>query len=460
MNSVPAHLTAFAKPPRHLRAATMMGLRWLAIGGQLLAVLVTTFGLHFTLPLVPCLVVIAASAVLNMALRLKVPLTHRFEDRAATVLLGYDIVQLTLLLYLTGGLGNPFSMLFLGPLMISAVSLSPSRTLILGLLTGAAATLLVRVHMPLPWMAGQRLELPPVFSLGTWMAVVIGAGFVGIYASRVAEEARQLADALTATELVLAREQHLTQLDGLAAAAAHELGTPLATITLVVKELSKAAQAPSGIDPQMIRDDLALLGQEAGRCRVILSKLTSLNDEKAGPMEQMTLSHLIEDVISPHRHFGVALNVTRRGAGEEPVSLRNPGILYGLGNLVENAVDYAKGEVTIESRWDDTHVGVTITDDGPGFSSDILARLGEPYLSSKHQERRAKNEEGAGLGLGLFIAKTLLERSGAVLEMHNAAAPATGAIVRIDWPRSEFEQKRDPTPPATRRAALQALQGL
>ena len=458
---MPAQLTtAFGKPPRHLRAATMMGLRWLAIAGQLLAVLVTAFGLGFTLPLVSCLLAIAASAALNIALRLKVPLTHRFEDRASTVLLAYDIVQLTLLLYLTGGLGNPFSMLFLGPLMISAVSLSPSRTLLLGLLTGAAATLLVRVHLPLPWIPGQTLYLPPVFSLGTWMAVVIGAGFVGIYASRVAEEARQLADALTATELVLAREQHLTQLDGLAAAAAHELGTPLATITLVVKELLKAAEAPARLDPQMVRDDLALLEQEAGRCRVILGKLTSLNDEKAGPMEQMSLSHLIEDTISPHRHFGVALHVSRQGAGDEPVCLRNPAILYGLGNLVENAVDYAQGEVTVETRWDDANVGVTIIDDGPGFSSDILARLGEPYLSSKHQERRAKSEEGAGLGLGLFIAKTLLERSGAALDMHNVAPPGTGAIVRVDWPRAEFERDREPPPAPTRRAALESLQGL
>ncbi|MDX7951495.1 ActS/PrrB/RegB family redox-sensitive histidine kinase [Lichenihabitans sp. Uapishka_5] len=456
-----SHLTtALGKPPRHVRAATMMGLRWLAIGGQLLAVLVTAFGLRFTLPLVLCLLVIAASVALNIVLRLKVPLTHRFEDQDATLLLAYDIVQLTLLLYLTGGLGNPFSMLFLGPLMISAVSLSPSRTLLLGLLTGAAATLLVRVHQPLPWMPGQHLDMPPVFSLGTWMAVVIGAGFVGLYASRVAEEARQLADALAATELVLAREQHLTQLDGLAAAAAHELGTPLATITLVIKELMRGAAQPGGLEPQVLRDDLALLDQESSRCRVILGKLTSLNDEKDGPLERMALSHLIEEVISPHRHFGVALSVVREGQGGEPVCARNPGLLYGLGNLVENAIDYARAGVVIESRWDASNVGVTITDDGPGFSPDVLARLGEPYLSSKGQDRRAKTEDGSGLGLGLFIAKTLLERSGASLDIRNASAPATGAIVAIDWPREAFERDGALPTPTGRYVALQALQGL
>lgn len=438
----------------------MIGLRWLAIMGQLLAVLVTAFGLRFTLPLAACLAVIAMSAVLNAKLRFTVPLTHRFEDRAATVLLAYDIGQLTLLLYLTGGLGNPFSMLFLGPLMISAVSLSPSRTLLLGLVTAGCATILVKVHLPLPWMQGERLELPPVFSLGTWMAVVIGAAFVGVYASRVAEEARQLSDALTATELVLAREQHLVQLDGLAAAAAHELGTPLATITLVVKELLKGAAGPAGVEPTLLRDDLALLDQELGRCRVILGKLTSLNDEQAGPLEHMSVSHLIEEVVGPLRHFGVTLEVATDGTGPDPVCARNPAILYGLGNLVENAIDYAQAAVRIESRWTEDVVAITISDDGPGFSSDILSRLGEPYLSSRNADRRAKSEDGAGLGLGLFIAKTLLERSGAVLDMHNAGAPATGAVVAIEWTREAFEGERARPQVQTRRAALQSLHGL
>ncbi|MCW6506805.1 ActS/PrrB/RegB family redox-sensitive histidine kinase [Lichenifustis flavocetrariae] len=453
---------AFDKPPRHLRVATMVGLRWLAIGGQLMAVLVTAFGLGFEFPMICCLVVVAASGVLNIALRFKFPLTHRFEDRPAAVFLAFDILQLSLLLYLTGGLSNPFSMLFLAPLMISAVSLSPYRTLILGLLTGVAATILVKFHMPLPWIPGQRLELPPVFALGTWMAVVLGAAFTGVYASRVAEEARQLADALAATELVLAREQHLTQLDGLAAAAAHELGTPLATITLVVKELMRNTGPSSApMDAQTFRDELALLDQEIGRCRVILGKLASLNDERAGPLEQMTLSHMIEEVVGPHRHFGVSLTVTRNGVGDEPVCGRNPGILYGLGNLVENAIDYAQNSVHIGTEWTEHFVRVSIVDDGPGFSPDILSRLGEPYLSSKNQERRAKSEEGAGLGLGLFIAKTLLERSGAVLQMGNAAAPATGAVISVEWPRASFEGERA-NPPQTKRRlqTLQSLQGL
>ncbi len=304
-----------------------MGLRWLAIAGQSAAVLTVHFIFGFSLPLVACLLIIASAGAVNLALRLRYPHMHRLDDDPTALLLGFDVVQLSALLYLTGGLTNPFAMLFLAPLMISAASLSPRRTLLLGLLIALAATILMMHHLPLPWFPGQELDLPPMFSLGTWLAIVLGSAFTGAFASRVAEEARQLADALTATELVLAREQHLTQLDGLAAAAAHELGTPLATITIVVKELRHLFEGAVPADPAAVRDDLVLLDQEVGRCRTILRRLASLGNETAGPMEQMTLSHIIEEVVSPQRHFGVSLTATRHSDGEEPVCVRNPGIL-------------------------------------------------------------------------------------------------------------------------------------
>lgn len=450
------------KPARRVRLATLVGLRWLAIAGQSAAVLLVYVGLGFPLPFLWCLVIIASSGLVNLSLRLAYPQTHRLDDNPAAILLGFDIVQLSALLYLTGGLTNPFAMLFLAPLMISAASLSPRRTLLLGLLTALAATILVVHHLPLPWFPGQSLDLPPIFSLGTWMAIVLGSAFTGAFASRVAEEARQLADALTATELVLAREQHLTQLDGLAAAAAHELGTPLATITLVVKELlSILEKTPEKLD-SAVRDDVVLLDQEVGRCRTILRRLASLGNETAGPMENMTISHLIEEVLGPQRHFGVSLTANRRGEGDEPICVRNPGILYGLGNLVENAIDYANRAVQIDSTYTRDVVKVCIADDGPGFSADILARLGDPYVTSRHASRKAKFQEGSGLGLGLFIAKTLLERSGATFETANRPSPETGAVVTVTWQRAAFERGHPkPAGIATaRRQALQTLQGL
>ncbi len=432
------------RPARRLRLETLSRLRWLAVAGQATAVLFTRYGLGFPLPLVGCLLVVAASGCVNIGLRLRFRVSHRLDDTPATILLGYDLIQLSVLLFLTGGLENPFSMLFLAPVMISAASLSPVRTLLLGALTGLSATILVHWHLPLPWLPGEALRLPFLFSAGVWVAIVLGVAFIGVYASRVAEEARQLSDALAATELVLVREQHMSQLDGLAAAAAHELGTPLATITVVVREMLQMTRREDirTSDPQVV-DDLELLDQEVKRCRTILSKIASLGGEKAGPLEEMSLSHLLEEVVGPQRNFGVAVRVIPSGAGPQPICQRNPGILYGLGNLVENAIDFARSEVTVEAFWSIEAVQVIIRDDGPGFSSDILSRVGEPYVTTKGSVRRAKAEEGSGLGLGLFIAKTFFERSGATVTTANAAAPGVGAIVTVSWPRDEFERERN-----------------
>ncbi len=436
------------RPARRLRVDTLVRLRWLAVTGQLLALLFIHVALGFPLPFAGAVLVIAASGVLNVFLRLRFGVSHRFEDEPAMALLVYDVLQLSLLLYLTGGLENPFSMLFLAPVMISAASLSPYRTLALGVLTGIAATVLVFVHQPLPWFKDQEMHLQFLYTVGTWAAIVSGTAFTGVYASRVAEEARQLSDALAATELVLAREQHLTQLDGLAAAAAHELGTPLATITLVVKEMMGLFNGGGALpDGAQVHDDLRLLDQEVRRCRTILGKLASLDGADAGPLQEMTLPHLIEEVVGPQRDFGVGVSVTVRGEPPEPVCPRNPAILYGLGNLVENAIDFARAEVRLTAAWTRDAVSVAIEDDGPGFASDVLTRLGDPYVTSRGSGRRAKGEEAPGLGLGLFIAKTLIERSGASLTMRNIAAPATGAVVTITWPRHAFERGRNPRKP-------------
>lgn len=419
---------------RRLRVDTLVKLRWLALLGQVVALIVTYFGLRFSLPLGPCLLVIAASAWLNIGLRLRFGRTDRLEDVPAAAMLAYDILQLTALLYLTGGIENPFSMLYLAPIMISAVSLSGRITLILTLLMIAAVSALTFEHYPLPWFPGEQLNLPLIYDAGIWVAIVLGAAFIAIYASRVAVEARKLADALAATELVIAREQHLTQLDGLAAAAAHELGTPLATITLVARDLQK--QLPAA-DP--LAEDLNLLTQEAGRCRAILGTLTSLGGDGGDILDEMSLDLLLEEVVSPHRDFGVRISILKDGQGPEPVCRRNPGILYGLGNLVENAIDFAATEVWIASRWDAARVTIVIGDDGPGFSSDVVGRVGDPYVTTKI-DRRAKSEEGSGLGLGLFIAKTLLERSGATVKAENREPPATGALITISWERAVFER--------------------
>lgn len=421
---------------RRLRVDTLIRLRWLALCGQTIAVLLVRFGFGFPIPLVMCLGIIAISAWLNIFLRLRFGRSDRLDEPPAAAMLAYDIIQLSLLLFLTGGLANPFSMLFLAPIMIGAISFSSRITLGLTLLMIGAATTLTFLHYPLPWIPGQNLELPFLYKVSIWVAITVGAVFIALYASWVAEETRKLADALAATELVIARERHLTQLDGLAAAAAHELGTPLATITLVVKELQKQLPTDSSFE-----EDVALLSQEVTRCRSILGKLASLDDESGDFLGEMSLSVLLEEAVAPHRDFGLKISIESEGDGPEPVCRRNPAMLYGLGNLIENAIDFARSKVTIQAHWTARTIEITIKDDGPGFSAEVMGSLGEPYVTTK-KDRRAKSEQDSGLGLGLFIAKTLLERSGATVKPTNQPLPSTGACITILWPSAAFEQDR------------------
>lgn len=430
-----ANALAQHHPHRNVRLDTLVRLRWLAIIGQSTAVLVVYYGLDFDLPIYACIAAIILAAWLNVALRLRFHMTQRLEPDRAAWLLAFDIAELAVLLFLTGGLQNPFAFLFLGPVLLSATALPPRFTLLLGGFAVACATVLVFVHYPLPWDSEDPLQLPPIYMMGVWMCILLAIGFIGVYAWQITEESRQLSDALAATELVLAREQHLSQLDGLAAAAAHELGTPLSTISVIARELERAiaADAPHG-------DDVRLLREQAKRCRDILAKLTELS---AGgePFDRMRLTALIEEVVAPHRNFGVTIDViTPSDRAAEPVGARNPAILYGLGNLLENAIDFAHDRVLVDAKWDEDSVAVTISDDGPGFAPEILTRIGEPYVTSRRHHLNDTGEEPTGLGLGFFIAKTLLERSGATLSFENRAIPERGAVVRLHWSRSDFER--------------------
>lgn len=419
-------------PRRNVRLDTLVRLRWLAVIGQTTAVLVVYFGLEFELPLWACLAVIALSAWLNVALRLRFHMTQRLEPDRAAWLLAFDVAELAVLLYLTGGLQNPFAFLFLAPVLLSATALPPRFTVILGVFAIACATVLVFTHYPLPWDPDDPLILPPIFMFGVWLSILLAIGFIGVYAWQITEESRQLSDALAATELVLAREQHLSALDGLAAAAAHELGTPLSTISVIAKELENAipAEAPHG-------DDVRLLREQAKRCRDILSKITQLSSSTE-PFDRMPLAALMEEIAAPYRNFGVAIDVRMAGdESPEPIVARNPAVLYGLGNLMENAVDFAAERVTVAASWSEETVGISITDDGPGFAPEIIARVGEPYVTSRPA---LDKDEPSGLGLGFFIAKTLLERSGATLSFSNRKLPEHGATVFVRWNRSDFER--------------------
>ncbi len=444
---------------RGVRLRTLVRLRWLAVLGQLSAVLFVHFVLGFPLPFWPALLVIALTAWLNIVLSVRWRTTTRLMERHAVLFLAFDIIQLAILLYLTGGLNNPFSILFLAPVIISATILPADKTLILGALAVGLITLLAFFHEPLPWRPGESFALPPLYVWGLWGGLVSGIVFIGFYVQRVARETREMGEALAAAELALARQQQLYALDGLAAAAAHELGTPLATIAVVAREMRQAcppdlSDCPPGQGG--FCEDLDLLVSQAERCREILSRLADHGAQSDAMLARVRLTVMLEEIIEPVRGPDVEVRmevIAHAGPGgqplPEPVVPRNPGIIYGLGNIVENACDFADREVVVEAEWDEEEIAVTISDDGRGFPEEIMDRLGEPYVTTRGRYYTAPEGDGAddgsgvGMGLGFFIAKTLLERTGAVLGLANRPAPDHGAIVRIAWPRAALEVPPD-----------------
>jgi two-component system sensor histidine kinase RegB len=406
---------------------TLVPIRWLAIAGQALTILIVHYGLGFSLPLLPALAVVAGSVLLNVVLILLRQAAARLGERDAALCLGYDILQLAILLYLTGGLQNPFSILILAPVTVAAAILSRRLLMALSILAVSAISVLALWHQPLPWRT-EPLVFPPELVLGIWLALVLATVFIGGYTWSVAQEARRLRDAVAATQLALAREQRVSAVGALAAAAAHELGSPLATIAVVAKELVRDLPGDS---PHA--EDAALLLSQSERCRKILAELAHQPEQDGGsPYTRLPISALVETAGAPHRDQGVKLifATAAQPAPEEPLVRRSPEILHGLNNLIQNAVQFARREVSVTTFWDRATVTVEVADDGPGFPFHLLGRLGEPYIST----RAGATDH---MGLGIFIAQSLLERSGAKLAFDNP--PDGGARVAISWNRANLE---------------------
>ena len=440
-----------------VRLRTLVLIRWVALAGQATTLLIVHVGLGFALPIDVALAVVGLSVLVYVAAGLGGPAGARLSDRAAALFLGYDLLQLAVLLFLTGGLQNPFSILILAPVAVSATILSRQTTIGLCLFAALCLAVLAVWHLPLPWN-GPALDLPRIYVTAIWAALTIATVFIGAYALRVAEEARKLADALAATQMTLAREHRLSALGALAAAAAHELGSPLSTIAVVAKELARDTPADSPI-----AQDVALLLSQSERCRDILAGLARRPEAEGGaPFDEMPLSLLVEDAAAPHERDGVTLVVrclTPDGADAdetdwaEPAVRRRPELIHAIGTLIQNAVQFAAAQVEVVVAWGPRDVAVTISDDGPGFPPDMLAELGEPYVSSR------PGRDGH-MGLGIFIAKTLLESTGAALEFANKLSEGRvgGTRVRIAWPRDAMEIERGtgdngrmptPLPPGT-----------
>lgn len=408
-----------------VRVRTLLTIRWIAIIGQLVTLLIVGVVLKYPLPFWPTLAALAASVAVNVGSMLYHSPKDYLTGREASVHLAFDLLQLSVLLYLTGGLTNPFSVLVVVPVTISSTLLSQRNTIFLFLLATACITAVALFSLPLPW-PGEPLVLPPIYRLGQWMAMVLGMAFLAAYAWQVSAEGRRRQLALVATQTALAREQKMSALGSLAAAAAHELGGPLGTITLIARELDDQL----GNDPDF-GSDVRLLRDEAARCREILVGIAR-RAEAEQPFPVLPLNTLVQEVFQPFEGRDISLSVVTvpDGRGERPVTVpRTPELLHGLANLVSNAVRHARSQVVAEIDEGRDVICLRIKDDGEGFNPLLLPRLGEPYLGPSRSG-------SGGTGLGIFIATTLLERTGATLSFSNQAEG--GAQVDICWPRRKL----------------------
>lgn len=417
------------------RLRTLVTLRWMAIAGQVAAVLFVNLVLGFDLPLVACLAAIGASAWLNVALMAVFPTQHLSSPAETAGQLAFDIVQLSVLIGLTGGLENPFLLMILAPVTVGASRLLPAYAVLLSFLALACCVAMWFWGLDLPWN-GDALQLPPLYQAGQFAAVGLGLVFFAIYSWRTGRDEASLVSALDAVQAVLAREQQLSALGALAAATAHELGTPLATIHIAAKELGRAVKPG-----HPAREDVELIIEQSERCRMILKQISQRRHMTDAAMARATLPGLIEEAAEPHNGSGIHVQCSCSPLAGSSVALekapdviRKPEIIHALGAFVENAVSFASREVSVNARWSDEEVRIYITDDGPGFAPSVLAKLGEPYFSERRIEQR-----GGGMGLGFFIACTLLERTGARVTPYNRQLPAKGAVVRIVWPRAAIE---------------------
>lgn len=422
-----------------LRIRTLVTVRWMTVVGQLATVLFVRFGLGFELPLAACLTLIALSAWMNVLVHLASTSTQRqAADWEATAQIGFDILQLAGMLYLTGGAINPFSLLIIAPVVLAAATLPLRHVLGVAILASVCTVVLSINSLPMPAPEATPFNVPLINRIGTVMSRILGIAFCAGYAWQAASEAARMELALDTTNAVLAREQRLSALGALAAAAAHELGTPLATISIVAKEMARGAAEGTSA-----KEDADLLVSQAERCREILRRLTADPDATDDVHGHMSLGQLVEEAVAPHtKEPEVRVEAVISGPrGEEPPDVRRlPEVLHALTSFVENAVDFARSEVLITARFDDRNITLEVKDDGPGFSPDILAKLGEPYVTSRPGAEGSRSGH-IGMGLGFFISKTLMERTGGVVTFRNGKAG--GAVVTVRWPREALEVRVD-----------------
>ncbi|MAI97067.1 MAG: two-component sensor histidine kinase [Rhodobacteraceae bacterium] len=447
-----------------IRLLTLTRIRWLAVFGQLIAILVGYYVLDLSFNLSACLGLICLSLIINLASAFYFPKTKRLSAYQNTLVLLYDLLQLGFMLFFTGGLTNPFIVLILAPVIVSATVLNLKHTILLGISAIIIITGLSYFYIPLRNQDGVVMEPPDLLLLGNWLALLIAILFIAVYSRRVAMETFSMSQALQAMQMALEREYRLTSLGGLVAAAAHELGTPLATIKLASTELQHGFSSKKELN-----QDLDLISKQVDRCKDILSNIGRRGKEDIF-LRNMPIMIVLQEAVDPHldkkKEVIFSLNNNKGKALEDfnkdpqPLIARKPELIYGLRNIIQNAMDFSSNKVWLDVKYDKRLIIFEISDDGPGFPTHLMDRIGDPFLiegvENKYFDISRPHYEG--MGLGLFIAKTLLERLGGSVSFNNKnkrgnkhkawkeenpslKADMKGAIVRVQFRLGDLEEK-------------------
>jgi two-component system sensor histidine kinase RegB len=407
----------------HLDKKTLVNLRWIAIIGQLIAINFVYFFLELDLPIVETHIIIFVGFITNIILQFNIQ-NNQLKDPYSALFLVYDLLQLSILLYLTGGIFNPFSLLIIIPSIVSSTFLSMGTTIILGTLTIGSLFFLKEHHKILPSIDVYSFNFPEYYLEGALVSIIIGLVFLSYFGIRFSGETKKRSEALDKLQQIMAKEYELDSLGGQAAAAAHSLGTPLATISVVAKELKKEIG-----DKSKHSKDVDLLISQAKRCSDILKQISKKEISEDQFINLVKAEELLEEIIISFEETSDMKITLFEDEDKNKINIkRSPEIVYGLRNFIGNAIKFANKEVNIKLISNDQTLTVIINDDGPGFAEDVIKLIGEPYLKSRSKKVSGK----AGLGLGIFLGKTLLERKKAQLTFSNVKI-LKGASVKIVW---------------------------
>ena len=412
----------------NLDKSTLTILRYIAIFGQFIAVNLVFFYLDLKFPIKESYIIIFIGLITNLFLQFKVKV-NQLKDTYASLFLLYDLFQLSSLLYLTGGILNPFSILMIIPTIVSSTFLSMGTTIILGIITSFLLFIISFTHLPLPGLDSNIFAVPNYYTIGILISILIGLIFLSYFGIRFAGETKKRSEALNKLQEVISKEYELESLGGQAAAAAHSLGTPLATITVVAKELKKEI----GNDKEYSRD-IDLLISQTKRCSEILKKISKKQIEEDNFLSTIKFEDLLQEIIDSFKETSSKqIELVVDNDLNKIAIRRTPEIIYGLRNFIGNAIKFSKSKVLITLRSNKKLIEIKINDDGPGIPEDIITKIGEPYIKSKSKELKSNS----GLGLGSFLGKTLLERQGAKLTFRRNGELG-GALIFLVWSANNF----------------------